>query len=462
MQKSDRLVSQEQRTPLQPRVALETLGCKLNLADSEQLSREFLQAGFRLVQPDDETDVYVLNTCTVTHVADRKARQRLRAVRRRLPEAYIVATGCYPERDAAALNALTAVDLVAGNSQKPELVQLIAKRLPERLPTARTPHLLEPMPVRTEPPAARSRAFVKIQEGCNDYCAYCIIPKTRGTSRFFAPDAIVADILEREAAGYQEIVLTGTQLGDYGIAQPGDRRQGPDHRDQETEGNPLAALLGTILSATRVPRIRISSLQPQDLTPTLLALWDNSRLCQHFHLPLQNGSDRVLERMRRRYTSDQYVAAVQRVRERMPDSSITTDLIVGFPGETASDFEHTLRLCETLAFADIHVFPYSVRPGTLAAQFKHATPDPLKQERLQRLLSIGKSSSTAHRSRFLGATRPVLWEESASVDGGLEWNGLTDNYIRIHTRSPHLEQGMITPTKLTALSVQGLWGEMAP
>lgn len=428
-----------------PTVAIQTLGCKLNLADSELIARAFSRLGFQVVdsdQPDpvEAPDVFIVNTCTVTHVADRKARQQLRYARRRFPSAYVVATGCYPARAQAEVAAMPEVDLVAGNDAKPDLAQRVADAVGRGLVPRQ-----DDLPPRAYVPQSATRAFVKIQEGCNDYCSYCIIPKTRGASRTFPVDVILAELHERERQGYQEAVLTGTQLGDYGIAVPGDRREGPDHRDQSTEGDPLADLLEQVLRQTRLPRVRLSSIQPQDITARLLALWQDPRLCPHFHLPLQSGSNKILRRMRRRYRAEDYLAAIDRIHVAVPDVSITTDVIAGFPGETDDDFEATLAVARGAGFADIHVFPYSDRPGTLAVKLDGRVPEPVKRERVARLLALAGVSREAHQSRYLGTTRPILWEDRKN---GL-WTGLTDNYLRVYSPDSSLCAGLIQALTLT-------------
>jgi len=446
-------------------VALETLGCKLNLADSELLAQEFAAAGYRVVSSQAGAQVYVVNTCTVTHVADAKARHQLRAARRSSPGALLVATGCYPERSPSEVAALQEVDLVAGNAQKARLVQLVTEKLAERAlgagPDAR-PALVAGEPLRTTVSPSLTRSFVKIQEGCNDFCSYCIIPKTRGASRFFDAAEIVAAIEERQRQGYPEVVLTGTQLGDYGIEAPGDRRQGADHRDQATEGNPLAALVQELLRSTSIPRIRISSLQPQDMTPELLSLWADGRLCPHFHLPLQSGAAAVLRKMRRRYSPAEYLDAIERIRAAIPNASITTDLIVGFPGETDADFEATFALCESAEFASMHVFPYSHRPGTLAVRLPGTVLATVKRTRMERLLALAKSCNLDYRQNNIGRVRPVLWEEpspSSVADGTTRWQGLTDTYLRVYTVDPQPLRSRITPTLLTHTHEDGLWGK---
>ncbi|MSQ27222.1 MAG: tRNA (N(6)-L-threonylcarbamoyladenosine(37)-C(2))-methylthiotransferase MtaB [Dehalococcoidia bacterium] len=442
-------------------VSLETLGCKLNLADSELLAREFTAAGYQVVSSQAGAHVYIINTCTVTHVADAKARQELRAVRRRNPRALLVATGCYPERAPGELEALPEVDLIAGNSRKAQLVQLVSGKLAER---ALAGESIQADLVRTVPAIAVVRSFVKIQEGCNDYCAYCIIPKTRGTSRSFDPASIISAINDRQGQGYPEVVLTGTQLGDYGIEAPGDRRYRADHRDQSTEGNPLAVLVALVLKETAIPRVRISSLQPQDITPELLSLWSDPRLCPHFHLPLQSGAAPVLRSMRRRYAPEEYVAALHRIRTMVPMAAVTTDVIVGFPGETDADFDATLGLCDAAGFAAIHAFPYSQRPGTLAVRLPGTVPAPVKRARMERILDLAKSCSLKERTRNLGRVRPVLWEGTASVpcgEGMTVWQGLTDTYFRVYTTSHEPLRSRITKTLLSCIHQDGVWGERA-
>ena len=417
-------------TPSVKKVAIETHGCKLNQADSMDLAAQFTAGGCDVVDDSKQFDVYVLNTCTVTHVADRKARQALRSARRRNPDATIVVTGCYAERSPEELQGLDDVDLVVGNGAKSTLVQ----RLSEGFDTP-------PVPCATGSEGAmvilklgRTRAMVKIQEGCDQVCAYCIVPKVRGRERSLPLDSIVSRVAEYEAQGVKEIVLTGTQLGSYGF---------------ELGQHSLAALLRNILRRTAVPRLRVSSLQPQDIDDEMLELWSEPRLCPHIHMPLQSGSDRVLKRMRRRYTSSIYEGTVERIRRRVADVAITADAIVGFPGETTMDFEQTLRLCQRVRFADMHVFPYSSRPGTSAAHFKEAVAAEEKAARSRMLLDLGASHAGAFREAMLGTTRSVLWETRRTGNHGAEWSGLTDNYLRVVATSRDDLRNTVTPAHLT-------------
>ena len=422
-----------------PTVAIETHGCKLNQADTSVLASDFLRAGFSLAPDGGEVDVYVVNTCTVTHVADRKARQALRAARRKHPRATIVATGCYAERDPAALAAIDEIDLVLGNRAKADLVRRVVDARDDSL---------TPCAEGDEPPAlalrdGRTRAMVKIQEGCDQVCAYCIVPKVRGRERSVPPGELVRTVAERVAEGRREVVLTGTQLGTYG---------------HELPGTGLVDLVRRVLQETDVARLRVSSLQPQEIGPDLLALWDDDRLCPHFHVPLQSGSAAVLRRMRRRYTPAQYLDAVARVRAAVPDAAITTDVIVGFPGETEDDFRATAALCEEVAFAAIHVFPYSTRPGTSAAHFEDAVDPAAKARRLGEIAAIGAVSAAAFRRRFLGTTRPVLWESRAGEDDACAWTGLTDNYLRVTAESDADLTNIITDAVLARLDDATIMG----
>jgi len=434
------------------------MGCKLNLADSELLAKKFAGAGYQVLErQEDGIDVVVVNTCTVTHVADRKARHLLLSARKRNPYALIVATGCYPERAPDELAKIDGIDLILGNSSKDSLVDLVTARLHERDLAPITDPLL---PSRMSFLPNQTRSFVKIQEGCNDFCSYCIIPKTRGHSRSFAVDEILAALKERETAGFPEVVLTGTQLGDYGIESPGSRRRGPDVRDQASEGDPLADLLEVVVQRTKIPRIRLSSLQPQDITPRLLSLWEGPRLCPHFHLPLQSGADSVLQRMRRRYRTQEYISAVERIRAAVPDVSITTDVIVGFPGETQEEFNETYSLVESLGFADIHVFPYSVRAGTLAARLGNPVAEPVRKDRVRRLLALAEHSHLRHRQSVVGKERPVLWEERKAlpvVSREPVWSGLTDNYLRVFSQGQGELSGRMTRAKIACIYENELW-----
>ena len=418
-----------------PAVRIETHGCKLNQADTQLLARQFARAGYRVAAPGEESDVLVLNTCTVTHVADRKARQAIRAAKRRSPDTVVVATGCYAQRAAADLRAMPDVDLVVGNVDKPSLVRIIegvfAFAGPDTACAVGEDQALAPAL------RVRSRAMIKIQEGCDQVCAYCIVPKVRGRERSLPPEQIVATANEYVEMGCREVVLTGTQLGSYGF---------------DLEDIDIVGLVRKLLDETSVPRIRISSLQPQDISDELLELWSDRRLCPHFHVPLQSGSNSILNVMRRRYTSAQFLDAVDRINRRVADVGVTADVIVGFPGETDRDFQATADTCLAAGLASVHVFPYSVRPGTSAAHFADHVPAEIRSARATTLSGLVDELSFRFRERFLDSTRPVLWERATlDLDQTRVWSGLTDNYIRVHTTTDADLANRITPARLTAI-----------
>ena len=296
-----------------PSVKLETHGCKLNQADTQFLARELASAGYGVVGNAEDADVFVLNTCTVTHVADRKARQAVRAAKRRNPNSLIVVTGCYAQRAPDDLRSMPEIDLVAGNVDKPSLARMIGRLAsdPDTVCAVGDDEAL------SQVLRIRSRAMVKIQEGCDQVCAYCIVPTVRGRERSIPADEIVATANAYADMGCREVVLTGTQLGSYGF----------DLKDMSISG-----LVRNLLDRTEVPRIRISSLQPQDISEELLELWADPRLCPHFHVPLQSGSDSILKIMRRRYTSAEFQDSVRRIRDSVAGAAVTADVIVGFPG----------------------------------------------------------------------------------------------------------------------------------
>ncbi|MBI4284761.1 MAG: tRNA (N(6)-L-threonylcarbamoyladenosine(37)-C(2))-methylthiotransferase MtaB [Chloroflexi bacterium] len=414
-------------------VSLDTLGCKINQAESELLARELGDAGYQVVPPDGQADIYVLNTCSVTHIADRKARHLLRLARRRRPHALVVATGCYAERAPEELAGIKGVGLVLDNSQKADLVAALHRQGYSPSNGAESPPDYHT--------TLRTRAFLKIQDGCHNFCTYCIVPLLRRQETSVPVDEVLAQVRQRLAEGYQEVVLTGVEIGTY-----------------DDSGVNLGGLLKWLLAETAIPRLRLSSLQPQEVTPELLGLWRDERLCRHFHLSLQSGCNSVLKRMNRRYTAQEYAQAVALIRTMLPDVAITTDVIVGFPGETEAEFAASYELCRQAAFARIHVFPFSPREGTLAAAMPGQVSDGVKQGRMQQMLALAEASAVRFRQQFLGKTVPVLWEKQAN---GF-WSGLTDNYIKVYARSDcHLEN-RIMPAKLAELAGDGVRGEIVP
>jgi threonylcarbamoyladenosine tRNA methylthiotransferase MtaB len=456
--------------------AILTLGCKLNIADSEAMARRLRDAGWDVTDRATEADAVIVNTCSVTHVADQKSRHLVRMARRVAPSATVALTGCLVETAGPDKIEALGADLVY---RQPDQIAL-ADRIVEvtRVKDAEDPDdgrrehellgtLEYPSPGlmgASRPPEAhaspdrregndlrarsagqggayKTRAFISAQEGCNDVCAFCIIPRTRGRERSKSVGWVVEEAQKREAEGVREIVITGTQLGHYG----------------SDIGVRLYDVMKALLAETSIPRIRMSSVQPQDLDDDLIGLWGNPRLCRHYHLALQSGSEAVLQRMRRRYTKDQYRRAVHRLRDAIADIAITTDVIAGFPGETDFEFEEGFDFCREMAFAGIHVFPYSQRSGTVAYRLPDQIAEPVKKHRVHRLIALASEMSQAYRQRYAGGTASVLWESRRDGDA---WEGLTDTYVRVRAASRSDMTNRITAVRITAVTDNGLLGEV--
>jgi threonylcarbamoyladenosine tRNA methylthiotransferase MtaB len=460
--------------------AVATLGCKVNQADSEAISEQFRAAGFEQRDFADQADVYVINTCTVTHLGDRSSRQAISQARRRSPEALLVVTGCYAELNPQAVAALPGVDLVVGNAGKDQLVEQTlnhqaSKTAPSSEPSAPVARAARPLPMLdvlnmhtgsdrgldedahaenapvtdlaplAPSPFSRTRVQMKVQDGCDNRCTYCIVPTVRGGSRSRTIASVVEHTRRKVAAGYQEIVLTGIHLGDY---------HAPD-------GGDLGDLMAALLAQTTIRRIRVSSLEPEDFNLDWLKLWENPRMCRHLHLPLQSGSDAVLRRMARRYLSERYRTIIETARRLIPEIAITTDIIAGFPGETDEDAERSYRFAEEMRFAKAHVFRFSARQGTAAARMKGQIPDKVKKARSERLLALNAAHGHAFREQFLGREVEVLWEEPRPNG----WEGLTDNYLRVEL-DPASAAGAgdlrhtCSLVRLTGLTEDGLMGTL--
>lgn len=412
-------------------VALRTVGCKLNQAESDALAHRFLQAGYTLVSPTAKPDVFILNTCTVTHIADRKCRQYLREFNRRNPDSLVLAVGCYADRDAAGLSEVEGVDLIIGNADKERIPEMVADRL-NKLLGGNGHHLSQEL--------FRTRPMVKIQEGCSHYCSYCVVPLVRGREKSVPVGTVITEIRTLVNEGFKEVVLTGTRIGAHDDARG------------------LVGLLGRILDQTSMPRIHLSSLQPAEITSNLIDLWQSdTRICRHLHLALQSGSDAVLRRMNREYSIDEYEATVNRMREAMPDVAVTTDIIVGFPSEGNAEFEQSYRFCKEIAFADMHVFPYSSRPGTAAARMKGKVSEADKKTRSRVMLELAESLGRNFRSQFKGQTRSVLWEERKGSD---LWIGHTDNYLKVVTHSNQVLANRILQTRIAGECQDAVWGSV--
>ena len=408
-------------------VKIQTHGCKLNIADSQSIAKSFYTAG-HTISPDNEnnTDVFILNSCTVTHVADSKARQAIRRAKRTNPKALVVMTGCYAERDKENIERINEVDLVLGNKEKKSIVNEVQKKLDIQ-------YQEKINPIGGYPLLGRSRASIKIQEGCDQVCSYCIIPSVRGRERSVPPESLISQINELSANGVKEVVLTGTQLGNYGF---------------DLSDSSLNKLLIKILNETDVPRIRVSSLQPKEANNEIINTWNNDglgRICPHFHIPLQSGSDRILKDMRRRYFSSEYLDIVFNIKDLMPEASITSDVIVGFPGESDSEFLQTIDVVGKAKLSDVHIFPYSKRPGTTAFYSKSHIQDHVIKERSKDLLSLVDKLSGVAKKSLIGKERSILWE------GKSKTAGLTEDYFKVIRKNSKTPIDEISKEKIKGL-----------
>ncbi len=434
------------------RVYLETLGCRLNYAEMATLGRQLAAAGHHLASSAAEADLCVLNSCAVTGQAARQSRQIARQMARINPATKLIITGCYATLAEEAVALLPNVTLVVSNSGKDELlsvIQAVAGDVapPDHLTVGVGAPAVDPSPGRT-------RAFIKVQDGCRNHCTFCIVTVARGDERSRSIPDLVAEVQDLHSEGYQEAVLTGVHLGGYGS----DLAAG------------LSDLISALLQDTDIPRLRLSSLEPFDLNPNFFDLWSQAggRLMPHLHLPAQSGSDTVLRRMARRNRVADFERLVDAARSRIPDLTITTDLIVGFPGETESDFEHTVAFAQRIGFAHMHVFPYSAREGTAAAQFAGQVPEVVRKHRVHILTDLDESCGASVRASFVGQTRPVLWEYETEQDHptlgmGRAWSGLTDNYLRVRAGAP-MDRDLhnrITEVHLTGLIGDDLAGEIS-
>jgi threonylcarbamoyladenosine tRNA methylthiotransferase MtaB len=432
------------------RIYLDQIGCRLNYSEMESLARQLANAGHSVVAEPHEAQVVIFNSCAVTGGAVRDSRKRIGALHRAAPNARIALTGCYATLDPLAAAGLGGVALVAENSRKEMLPLLLEPwsaefedsasllRLAPEADPFDFPHGAEAQ----RAVGSRTRAFVKVQDGCNNRCTFCIVTSLRGDSRSRAPAEVVAEIDLHARQGVREAVLTGVHLGAYG-------------RDLvDAGGSDLKQLVAAILTETDIARLRLSSLEPWELAEGFFDLWAQwpDRLCPHLHLPLQAGTDKQLRAMARRCTVDSYRRLLAEARAAIPDLTVTTDLIAGFPGESEADFTQGLAFVEECRFAHAHVFPFSAREGTAAAKFGGHVAPPAKKQRVQQLQAAVSAGGRQERARFVGSVRPVLWEGQGEAGDAerVRWTGLTDNYLRVQAYAPPGEDwhNLITRARL--------------
>ena len=397
-------------------VAFITLGCKVNQTETDAMAGLFRHQGYEVVEPDERADVYVVNTCSVTHLGERKSRQMVRRATRLNPQAVVAVTGCFAQVSPADAAAIEGVSVVIGTSDRQRIVDFVEAARQERRPVFAVGDIMnerefEDIPLQGT--SDRTRAFLKIQDGCDNYCTYCIIPYARGHLRSRPLESIARETRNLAAAGFREIVLTGINLGAYG---------------REDGRHNLADAVRTVLAETRIARVRLSSTESLEISAELIDIMaEEPRMCPHLHLPLQSGEDSILAAMHRPYTTADYARLLDRLRSRAPELAVTTDMIAGFPGETPELFAKTLNFAEAMQFAKIHVFPYSRRSGTPAAAFLQQVGDAEKKRRAAELIALSDRSGEQVRRRFIGRVMPVLIEK---VEQGLA-EGLTPNYQRV-------------------------------
>lgn len=434
--------------PETQKVAFHTLGCKVNQHDSAIMAALFQDAGYEVVDFNDLADVYVVNTCTVTHLSDRKSRQMIRHAARENPAATIVVCGCYAQTAKAELEALDEVDLIIGTNERHKVVEAVETFRQDHVKTAYMADdeelfYYEDLP--HERVSGMTRAYVKIQEGCDQFCAYCAIPYARGPLRSRSEQDTIDEINMLVERGYKEVILTGIHIGAYG-------------RGVKDETCDLTGLCRRILDETAIERLRIGSLEGIEVTDALIEMIANDeRMAKHLHLPLQSGCDRTLSAMRRPYDTEQFREMMRRIRGKVPNIAITTDLMVGFPGETDEDFKESLVFCNDIAFSAMHIFKYSMRSGTPAAVMPDQIDPQIKERRAKQMADVAQKNKLDYERRFVGQTLRILVEEQTK--DGL-WTGHSSNYLLVTFPGENIRSGDFVDVKITSAERNRLLGEI--
>ncbi|OXM86121.1 tRNA (N(6)-L-threonylcarbamoyladenosine(37)-C(2))-methylthiotransferase MtaB [Paenibacillus rigui] len=433
-----------------PTVAFHTLGCKVNFYDTEAIWQLFKQDGYEQVDFESTADVYVINTCTVTNTGDKKSRQMIRRAIRRNPEAIVAVTGCYAQTSPAEIMAIPGVDLVIGTQDRDKIMPYVQQLQQERQPINAVRNIMKTRQFEElDVPdfADRTRAFLKIQEGCNNFCTFCIIPWSRGLMRSREPESVIKQAHMLVDAGYQEIVLTGIHTGGYG---------------EDMENYSLAKLLWDLDKVDGLKRIRISSIEASQITDEVLDVLNGSdKMCRHLHIPLQAGDDSVLARMRRKYTTAEFGGKIERIHKIMPGVAITTDVIVGFPGETEEMFRAGYRFMEQMQFSEMHVFPYSKRTGTPAARMEDQIDEELKNSRVHELIDLSERMQLSYAKQFEGQVLEVIPERAHKGEPGKGLiMGYSDNYLQLVFEGSEDLIGSVVQVKVNQAGVNESRGQL--
>lgn len=427
------------------RAASYALGCKVNQYESEAIAELFAEKGYEIVGIDEAADVYVINTCTVTNFGDKKSRQLIRKVKRQNENAVVAVVGCYAQTAPKEIMEIEGVNLVIGTKDRGQIVEMVESYHPEdgvenHVSDIMKERIFEPLFIQKL--ANRTRAYLKIQDGCSQYCTYCIIPYARGPIRSREPQDVLQEVRRLAGNGFQEVVLTGIHVASYG-------------KDRKDTG--LLDILRQVHGVEGIRRIRFSSIEPNVVTEEFAkAMAELPKVCHHFHLSLQSGCDRTLQEMNRKYDTKKYRQAAVLLRKYLPQVALTTDIIVGFPGETEQDFEESYGFAKEIGFAKIHVFPYSPKKGTPAAERKDQLPNSVKSERSHKLLALSDEMSAAFLAQYIGETTEVLYEKKLS-EGTYE--GHTSNYMKVHAKSGKDITNSIVLTKITYVEGENAFGD---
>ncbi len=429
-------------------VAFYTLGCKVNQYETQAMIEVFESSGYKVVEYYEFANIYVINSCTVTNLAARKTRQFIRRTKKNNPDAIIAVVGCYPQTSTKEVMNIKEVDLIIGTDQKSKIVEFCEEarknnRKINKVTSIEDVDKFEELKINNI--HAKTRAFIKIQDGCNQFCSYCIIPYARGRVRSRKIENIISEIRKLAENGFKEIVLTGIHIASYG---------------KDLKGLQLLDVIEKANKVDGIKRIRLGSLEPTIINEEFMERYKNqSKTCNHFHLSLQSGSNTVLKRMNRKYTVEEYSDKVDIIRKYMPKSSITTDIIVGFPGETDLEFTETCEFVNKIGFSKVHVFKYSPREGTKAASYKNQVHGNVKSLRSSKLIDIAEKNALTFNKSFIGSTMDVLFEEKSKLNNEY-YEGYTTNYLRVTALTDKSPEGKILPVRINAINNEVLQGKI--